>query len=340
MDFKSILKPIIILTIYVLIASSGYVLFEGYTPLDAIYMTVISITTVGYGEIEPLTGFGRLYTLGVIIIGFILVGYAVSVLTEKFIEGIVTLDRRRKKMIKLISDMNDHYIICGYGRIGKVIVEELSKHNKEIVIIESDKEFYDELLRSEHLFLIGDATDDELLIEAGVERAKGLIASLPKDSDNLFVTLTAKQLNRQLFIIARANQETSEKKFMRAGASRVFSPYTIGAMRMTTAILKPNVLDFLDFTLQHKSSKNDIIIEEVTLKKESVLVGKTLAESGIRKNFNAIVVAVKNKLGEMNFNPPFNYTLSESDTLILIAEKSDFVKLEKEIKGEKSSVKN
>jgi voltage-gated potassium channel len=334
MDFKSILKPVIILTVYVLIASLGYIVLEGYTPLDALYMTVISITTVGYGEIEPLSGFGRLYTIGVIIVGFILVGYSVSVITEKFIEGIVTLDRRRNKMIRLISDLTDHYIICGYGRIGRIIVDELSKSKKDVVIIESNKEYYEELLRSENLFLIGDATDDELLIEAGVDKAKGLIATLPKDSDNLFVTLTAKQLNRNLFIIARANQETSEKKFLRAGADRVFSPYTIGAMRMTTAILKPNVLDFLDFTLQHKTSENDIIIEEITLHKDSILAGKTLAESGIRKNYNAIVVAVKNKKGEMNFNPPFNFVLSESDTLILIAEKNDFIKLEKDIKGE------
>ncbi len=335
MDFKSILKPIIILTIYVFLASAGYIIFEHFSPLDALYMTVISITTVGFGEIEPLSGFGRLYTLGVIIIGFVLVGYSVSVITEKFIEGIVTLDRRRKKMIKLISDLSEHYIICGYGRIGKTIVEELSKSNKEIVIIESNKEYYEELLRTENLFLIGDATDDELLIEAGVDRAKGLIATLPKDSDNLFVTLTAKQLNRNLFIIARSNQESSERKFLRAGADRVFSPYTIGAMRMTTAILKPNVLDFLDFTLQHKTSKNNIIIEELTLKKDSVLIGKTLAESGIRKNYNAIVVAVKDKNGDMNFNPPFNYSLSEADTLILIAEKDDFKKLERDIEGEK-----
>jgi len=334
MDFKSILKPVIILTIYVFIASLGYIVFAGYSPLNALYMTVISITTVGYGEIEPLSGFGRLYTLGVIIVGFILVGYSVSVITEKFIEGIVTLDRRRKNMIRLISDLTNHYIICGYGRIGKIIVDELSKSKKDVVIIENNKEYYDELLRSENLFLIGDATDDELLMEAGVDKAKGLIATLPKDSDNLFVTLTAKQLNRNLFIIARANHETSEKKFLRAGADRVFSPYTIGAMRMTTAILKPNVLDFLDFTLQHKTSENDIIIEEITLHKGSILAGKTLAESGIRKNYNAIVVAVKNKKGEMNFNPPFNFVLSESDTLILIAEKNDFIKLEKDIKGE------
>lgn len=238
-------------------------------------------------------------------------------------------------MIKLISDLSNHYIVCGYGRIGRVIVEELSKFGKELVIIENNKEYYEELLKTEKMFLIGDATDDDLLLEAGIERAKGLIAALPKDTENLFVTLTAKQLNKKLYVIARANQDTSVKKFLRAGASRVFSPYTIGAMRMVISILKPNVLDFLDFTLQHhQEAKEKIIIEEITLHENSPLLSKTLAESGIRKNYNAIVVAVKNKDNKMIFNPPFNYTLTEGDTLILIAEENNFKKLEKEIKGE------
>ena len=335
MDIKGILKPIILISIFVTLSSLGYVILEGYTPLDALYMTIISITTVGYGEIEPLSPLGRLYTIVVIIVGFTLAGYTVTTISEKFIESILTLDRRRKKMIKLISDLSNHYIVCGYGRIGRVIVEELSKFGKELVIIENNKEYYEELLKTEKMFLIGDATDDDLLLEAGIERAKGLIAALPKDTENLFVTLTAKQLNKKLYVIARANQDTSVKKFLRAGASRVFSPYTIGAMRMVISILKPNVLDFLDFTLQHhQEAKEKIIIEEITLHENSPLLSKTLAESGIRKNYNAIVVAVKNKDNKMIFNPPFNYTLTEGDTLILIAEENNFKKLEKEIKGE------
>ena len=330
--FKTFLRPILIITIFVIFASLGYMIFEGYPPLDALYMTVISITTVGYGEIRPLTEFGRLYTMGVIIVGFVLAGYTVSTISEKFIEGILTLDRRRKKMIKLISDLNDHYIICGYGRIGKVIVEELSKFGKEVVVIENSKDFYDELIASNKLFLVGDATDDEILLEAGIDKAKGLIAALPKDSDNLFITLTAKQLNRKLFIIARANNEKSERKLIRAGADKVFSPYTIGARRMVSAILKPNVLDFLDFTLHHTSIDDEnIAIEEITLKENSSLVNKTLAESGIRKNYDAIVVAVKDKNGKMIFNPRFDYTLHPFDTLILIARQVNFKKLKEEL---------
>ncbi len=329
---KALIKPILIVTVFVILASIGYIVLEGFPPLDALYMTVISITTVGYGEVRHLSELGRVYTMGVIIVGFVLAGYTVSTISEKFIEGIVTFDRRRKKMIKLISDLTDHYIICGYGRIGRVIVEELAKHNKEIVIIENSKEFYDELITSNKLFLVGDATDDEILIEAGIEKARGLIAALPKDSDNLFVTLTAKQLNRDLFIIARANNEKSERKLIRAGADKVFSPYTIGARRMVSAILKPNVLDFLDFTLHHTAVDSDnIAIEEVTLKDDSQLVNKTLAESGIRKNYDAIVVAVKDKDGKMIFNPRFDYVLQPFDTLILIARQHNFNKLKNEL---------
>ncbi len=329
---KTLIKPVLIITVFVIWASVGYMVLEGYSPLDALYMTIISITTVGYGEVKPLTELGRVYTMIVIVVGFVLAGYTVSTISEKFIEGILTLDRRRKKMIKLISDLTDHYIICGYGRIGKVIVEELTKNGKEIVIIENSKEFYDELITSNKLFLVGDATDDEILLEAGIEKARGLIAALPKDSDNLFVTLTAKQLNRNLFIIARANNEKSERKLTRAGADKVFSPYTIGARRMVSAILKPNVLDFLDFTLHHtKTDSENIAIEEVTLKDTSQLVNKTLAESGIRKNYDAIVVAVKDKKGNMIFNPRFDYILQPFDTLILIARQNNFNKLREEL---------
>ncbi len=330
MDFKSILKPILIITCFVILASLGYVLIEGYPFIDALYMTVISITTVGYGEIHKLSELGRLYTMGVIIVGFILAGYTVSQITENFLEGVVTFDRRRKKMIKLISDLNDHFIICGYGRIGKIIVEELVSSGKEVVIIENNKEFFDDLLSSEKLFLIGDATDDEVLMEAGVERAKGLIAALPKDADNLFVTLTAKQLNNHLNIISRSSNERTERKLLRAGANKVFSPYTIGAKRMAKAILKPNVLDFIDFTF-HSAGNEDIVIEEITLPENSKLINKTLAESGIRKNYNAIVVAVKDMFGKMVFNPSFDYVINKNDTLILISKYIDFKKLKENL---------
>jgi voltage-gated potassium channel len=335
MDIKSLIKPIFLITIFIVLASIGYIVIEGYTPLDGLYMTIISITTVGYGEIEPLSSIGRIYTIVVILVGFTLAGYTVSTISEKFIESILTLDKRRKKMIKLISDLSEHYIVCGYGRIGKIIVEELSKANKDIVIIENNKDYYEELLRTDKVFLIGDATDDELLMEAGISRAKGLIAALPKDTENLFVTLTAKQLNPKLHIITRANEERSIKKFLRAGANKVFSPYTIGAMRMAKAILKPNVLDFLDFTLYRKEAEEKIIIEEITLSKDSFIIGRTLAESGLRKNYDAIVVGVKNKDGKMVFNPPFNFVLSEGDTLILIAELENIKKLEKDLMEEK-----
>jgi voltage-gated potassium channel len=334
--FKTLLRPLLIIAVFVTLSSIGYIVLEGYPPLDALYMTVISVTTVGYGEIKPLSELGKVYTMGVIVVGFILAGYSVSTISEKFIEGILTLDRRRKKMIKLISDLREHYIICGYGRIGKVISEELTKNGKEIVIIENSKEFYDELITSNELFLVGDATDDEILIESGIEHAKGLVAALPKDSDNLFITLTAKQLNKNLFIIARANNEKSERKLIRAGADKVFSPYTIGARRMVSAILKPNVLDFLDFTLHHTSADSEnIAIQEVTLKNDSILVNKTLAESGIRKKYDAIVVAVKDMKGNMMFNPRFDYVLQPADTLILIAQQNNFNKLKEDLLSSK-----
>ncbi len=334
MDKKKELTYIIVFFVAFLILSSlGYVVFENYSFLDALYMVFISITTVGYGEIQPLDKFGRVYTIFVILIGFTGFGYTIKVLTENLVESILTLKFRRNKMLKLISEISNHYIICGYGRIGKIITDELHKANKEVVVVDNDKELLHDLIKRKIPFLLGDATDDETLLEAGVERAKVLVAALPKDTDNLFLVLTAKQLNKNLHIIARASVESSEKKLYRAGANKVFSPYKIGAMRMAKAILKPSVTDFLDFTY-HDTLINEIEMDEVTIPETSSLVGKNLAESEIRKKYNAIVVAIKKKDGKMVFNPNFDYVLQGGDTLIFISEQENIDRLKMDV-GEK-----
>jgi len=327
---KELYYIITFFVLFILLSSLGYVVLEGYSFLDAIYMVFISITTVGYGEIEPLDSIGRVYTIFVILIGFAGTGYAIKVITENFIENLVTLRFRRNKMIKLISEMKDHYIVCGYGRIGKIITQELIKAKKEVVVIDSNNDLLNELIKLKIPFLLGDATDDEVLIEAGIERAKGLITALPKDTDNLFVVLTAKQLNKDLYILSRASVESSERKLLRAGANKVFSPYKIGAMRMAKALLKPSVTDFLDFTY-HDTLINEIEMDEVTIPSNSPLIGKNLAESEIRKNYNAIVVAIKKKDGKMVFNPNFDYVFEEGDTIIFISEIDNIEKLKRDI---------
>ncbi len=327
---KEILYLIIFFTLFLFLSSLGYMVFEKYSFIDALYMVFISITTVGYGEIEPLDKFGRIYTIFVILIGFTGFGYTIKIVTESFVESVLTLKFRRNKMLKLISEISDHYIVCGYGRIGKIITQELNKANKEVVVVDNDRELLNELIKLKIPFLLGDATDDEVLIEAGIERAKVLVASLPKDTDNLFLVLTAKQLNKNLHIIARASVESSERKLLRAGANKVFSPYKIGAMRMAKAILKPSVTDFLDFTY-HDTLINEIEMDEVTISSGSPLVGKNLAESQIRKKYNAIVVAIKKEDGTMVFNPNFDYVLQEGDTLIFISEQENIDRLKKDV---------
>ncbi len=334
---KELIYIVVFFSLFILIASLGYVIFENYPFLDAIYMVLISITTVGYGEIRPLDQFGRIYTIFVILVGFAGFGYTLKVVTESFVEGVLTLKFRRNKMLKLISEIRDHYIVCGHGRIGKIITQELHKAKKEVVVVDNDRELLNDLIKLKIPFLLGDATDDETLLEAGVERAKALIAALPKDTDNLFLVLTAKQLNKNLYVIARASLESSEKKLLRAGANKVFSPYKIGAMRMAKAILKPSVTDFLDFTY-HDTLINEIEMDEVTIPPDSPLIGKNLAESEIRKKYNAIVVAIKKKDGQMVFNPNFDYVLKEGDTLIFISEQSNIDRLKSDV-GRKNGSK-
>ncbi len=331
---KELIYILLFFFTFILLASFGYMILEGYSFIDAIYMVLISITTVGYGEVKPLNTIGRIYTIFVILIGFAGTGYTIKVLTENFIENVVTLRFRRKKMLKLISEMENHYIICGYGRIGKIITKELVEANKEVVVVDSNNDLLNELIKLKIPFLLGDATDDETLIEAGIERARGLIATLPKDTDNLFVVLTAKQLNKNIYVLARASLESSERKLLRAGADKVFSPYKIGAMRMAKALLKPNVTDFLDFTY-HDTLVNEIEMDEITIPQNSSLIGKNLAESEIRKKYNAIVVAIKKKDGKMVFNPNFDYIFEAGDTIIFISEQENIDKFKKDMQGGK-----
>ncbi len=332
MEKNKLILVVFLTLLFIILSSLGYVLIDDYSFLDALYMTIISITSVGYGEIHTLSQLGRIHTMFVILIGFILLGYLLKLVSESVLEQILSSDYRRKKMIKTIHDLENHYIICGYGRIGQIITKELTKNNFEVVVIDDNKGLYDLFIKQHMFFMIGDATDEETLIESGIEKAKGLIVATPKDADNLYIIMTAKQINKSIYVLARSTNENSEKKLIRAGADKVFSPYKIGANRMVTSIIKPNVHDFLDFTLQEYSEHN-ITLEEFTLFENCNLIGKTLADTGLRKDYNGIVVAVKsqNGGGKMLFNPNFDYRLQLGDTLILIIEQSSFLKLKNEV---------
>lgn len=320
---KCILSAVLI----VLIISGGtlgYVFLEGWDFFDSFYMTIITLTTVGFGEVHPLSRVGKMFTVALIIGGVGTVFYALSTGAKFMLEGELQEIFGRKRLEKRIKEIRDHFIVCGYGRMGKIICRELREKKISFVVVEKMPERH---LDEQNVLLVeGDATKDEVLKEVGIERAKGLISVLPTDAENLYVVLSARGLNPTLTIVARAGDEGSEQKLLRAGADRVVSPYYIGGLRIAHTVLKPAVVDFIEFAT--KSGNIDLQMEEIAIQENSGLVGRTLDDSGIGRELGIIVVAIKEGSGEMRFNPTYKTAIKAGDTLIALGEISKLKALE------------
>jgi len=313
------------LVLIILIGTAGYMTIEGWHALEALYMTVITITTVGYGEVRAVSETGRVFTVFIIFMGMGIMAYTLGMVAQMMVEVQVSSIIGRRKLGKKLKSISDHYIICGYGRIGRIIAHELKVNKVPLMVIDTGPDAR-ELLESEDIpYIIDDATSDGVLIEAGIERAKGLVAVVLSDADNLFITMTARGLNPHLFIVARADQEQTERKLLRAGANKVVLPYLIGGRRMVNTILRPAVTDFIDFTLHGKNI--ELKMEELLVRSNSRLNGVRLMDSGIRQEMNVIIVAIRNKNGEMSFNPSSNALIESGDTLIALGPVSDLDKL-------------
>ncbi len=326
-----IFKAFAILTLIVTAGSLGYMNIEGWNFFPSLYMTVITITTVGFGEIGNLSVAGRAFTIILIFLGMGIILYIVGLVTQLMVELQLSTIIGRKKLDQQIKKIKDHYIVCGFGRIGKVICKELKSKKIPLLVIDNTPEAK-ELLDDESVpYIIDDATSEDVLLEAGIGRARGLISVVASDSDNLFITLTARGLNHSAFIIARADEEKSEKKLMRAGADKVFLPYIIGGHKMAQSITKPAVTDFLEFTVHNRDM--GLEMEEVNVSKGSRLSGKNLMESGIRQEMDIIIVAIRKKTGEMSFNPSSETRIEAGDTLIALGKNDDLKKLGKILAG-------
>lgn len=300
------------------IGTVGYCFIEGWDFEESLYTTIITLSTVGYGDFYPHSREGRLFTVVLIIFGVGTMLYTVGLITETMVEGRLRILMGRGRMVKMINKMNNHYIICGCGRIGSLICKELAAEKVDFVVIEKNPEI-NQLIQEEGLvYCQGDATEDKTLLAAGIKKAKGLVCVLPTDAENLYVILTAKELNPNIYILSRSEEEESEHRLLRAGADRVMSPYTLGGMRMAMAILRPAMLDFIEITTSGQSL--DLRMEEYAVCEGSALVGKSLAESEIRQNYGLIIVAVKKESGKMIFNPLANYVIEKGDKLIALGE--------------------
>jgi len=303
----------------------GYMVVEGWAFLDAFYMTVLTISTVGYGEVHPLSVTGKFLSILIILFGVGSLGFAVGTASKLMLENRIRAVLGRRFM-KSIQKLRNHYIICGFGRMGRIICEELTEKGIPLVVLENDEDVLDEIDRLGYPYMKADATSDEELLTAGIERAAGVVSVVTDDAQNVFIVLTARGLNPKLSIVARSAAEETIKKLVRAGANKVISPYFLGGHRIAQAIMRPTVLDFLENIIQNKEM--DLVLEEMHIAPGSKLVGTTLATSGLRKEYNIIILAIKSTTGSMVFNPPFNTEIKSGDTLVIIARAGDLEKLD------------
>jgi len=304
----------------------GYMLLEGWSLLDSLYMTVITLATVGYGEVHPVGPGGRTFTIVLIILGVGLFLYVIGNLVQFLVEGRIRQILGRRKVDREIGRLRDHYLVCGYGRMGRSLCRYLQQRRLPLLVLEAEHSRVEVMEEDGVLYLLGDATSEGNLRKAGIQRAKGLMTALGSDADNVFLVLTAKQLNPQLFVVARANINANKKTLYAAGADVVVSPYESGARRMAHSILRPNVIQFLELAFADEGT--DIYMEELPVGATSSLVGKSLLESGIRRDLNLIIIAMKKADGTMVFNPAADTVIEAAATLIVIGAQENLLKLD------------
>ena len=307
-----------VLAALLVFGTTGYSVIEDWRIIDALYMSVITVSTVGFGEVRPLSDAGHLFSILLISMSIGTVGVSVGYLTQAVVAGEIRRTFGRQRLLKKIGKLANHYIVCGYGRCGSVVCDELAKQGIEFVVVENDKELIANLEEKELQFIEGDATDDEVLEQAGVKRAKGLVTSVSSDAGNVFIILSAKEINPDLFIVARAIDGTSESKLRRAGANRVVMPYLLGGKRMANAIVRPDVVDLIDFAFLDPT--RNILVEQFVVTDSSPIVNRSLMETQLRKKYGLVVIGIKRPDGQLVFNPEAGEVIREGDLLILMGD--------------------
>ncbi len=326
---KKIMMAIFISWIIFLLGTSGYMVIENWSFLDASYMTAITLSTVGFLEVHDLSGSGRIFTMILIFFGVGYFLYIAGVIIQFIVEGEIQSILGRKRLDKKISKLKNHYILCGYGRIGRVLCQLIKEETSDIVVIEQDDDLIKALEKDKIHHFQGDASDEEFLLKAGIGNASFLVAALGTDSANVFLVLTARQLNPDIFIMARASNPGVRKKLMVAGANMVESPYDTGAVSMGLKLLRPSVSNFLDVALSRK--REAIQIDEIYVPQSSRYTNVALKDSGIRQDFNLIIISIKKASGEMLFNPHFETLIEPQDTVIVMGKTPDLRKFAKAI---------
>ncbi len=315
----------VVFGITLLAATCGYRFFFERSWVDSVYMVVITVTSVGYGDTpageDPPTNAEKLFTVGVIAIGLTAGAYAMGGFLQLMTEGEIQRVMGKHKMTKEIERLHNHVIICGFGRIGRILAQDLDQQGIPFVVIEQSAERVTDADDEGYLILSGNATEEDFLIDAGIQRARSIVTTLPSDADNVFITLTARGMREDIHIIARAEYRTTEKKLLQAGANRVVMPASTGAFQMARMITRPHTADF--FELIADRNKLNLEFDEVVVDPAGSLIGKTVGEAEAHRTHGLLVLAVKRSDGEMIFNPSSEFIFGERDTLIVMGDKQD-----------------
>jgi voltage-gated potassium channel len=325
-DTRNLVILVAALLATVVVGTAGFMLIEHLGLVDAVYMTVITLSTVGFGEVKPLSAAGRLFTIALLVIGVGLIAYTLGTIIEFVVSGELTGLFRRRAMERRLAELDGHYIICGYGRVGEAVAKEFARNRSSFVVVDRDPETVARIVEEGFLVLHGDATVDEILVAAGVERAAGLVAAVNTDADNTFVVLSARVLNPRLIIVARANSDETIGKLEKAGATKVISPYGLGGRRMASILLQPLVTDYLEVVTG--AGELSFRLEEFALNATCEVVGRSIKDLDIRRLTGASILAVRHGSGAFNTNPDPDLVLSEEDTVVAIGTPEEMVRLE------------
>lgn len=317
---------VVLLLSVIAAGTAGFVIIEGWPVFDALYMTVTTMTTVGYMEVHPLSRAGRIFNIGVVMFGVATVLYTFTFFMARLVEGDLQERWARRRRKRMLDELQNHFIICGYGRMGQIIAREFSRQSVPFVIIERDPERMNEAIEAGYLAVEADASSEAVLKRIGIDRARGFIAAVSTDAENVYAVLTARLLRPNLFIIGRAETDDAKMKLVRAGADRVLSPYQIGGLQLAQTALRPAVVDFVQ--LATSSDNLELNMEQVLIAPGSTIAGKTLVQANLRQRFGVIVVGIQRADGRMEFNPEPESIMRDGDFLVVLGKAASLRGLE------------
>lgn len=317
---------IVLLVIVLAGGTAGYVAIEGWSAWDAFYMTVTTITTVGYREVHPLSRAGQAFTVALVIVGVGAALYTFSLIAGSVVEGGLHRRWAQRRQARMIDQLSGHFILCGAGRIGSIIADEFRRQDVPFVVIERDPVRVKEVIARGDPAVEADASREEVLIKVGIARARGLITVLGSDAENVYTALTARVLRPDLYIIGRADSDDGARKLARAGANRVVMPYRIGAQQLAQTALRPAVVDFVQ--LATSSEGVELAMEQIRIAAGSALAGRSLVDANLRQRFSVIVVGIQRAGGRLEFNPPPDALMQDGDQLVVLGRPENFKDLE------------